>query len=489
MSCSRGRIVFWAVLLTTTGLVLGAAQRAASIWSWAVTRTHPVREFEPFVDEEPPLSTKATALPSAVGRQTILPQGAGLGWPTLLGPAHDSTSPETGLDLAWQEAGPYEKWRIAVGTGYAGPVAVDDALILLHRKADREVVECFDPETGQSRWEHSWPATYECPVAYSSGPYSTPVLDEGRVYAVGADGETVCLRLDDGSLLWRRSLHREYCVAIDVWPTAASPLVDGPRLILNLGGDETGAGIVALDKSTGKTLWTCTNDKASCSTPRAATIHGVRHAFVWTAEALLSVDPADGTVRWRIPFAANNREAAHGSAPLVADDIVLVSGYQLGNLCLRVLPDGSYRELWRGNGKLLDSQYGNLLYVGESVCGFSTTRKCLRCLDLMTGELKWQWRSRKFHMGTTIAVDGACLVLSERGYLASLTLDRNGVTVKGMTPGPVLPPPVFSYPALHNGLLYVRNDEQVSCIDLRKSADGAKQSGARSAMSQQAAQP
>ena len=269
---------------------------------------------------------------------------------------------------------------------------------------------------------------------------------------------------------WHRSLHRDYRVMIEVWPVAASVLIEGDRLIVNVGGREAAAGVIALDKQSGETLWTATNDGASCSTPRAAEIHNRRYVFVWTADALVSLDPETGNVFWRIPFAAKNSEAAHGTTPLVAGDIVFVSGFQLGNLCVRVLPDGSYHELWRDKRNLLDSQYNTLLHVDGMVWGFSSTRRRLRCLDLVSGALKWEWRNAKFPLASTIAVDGRYLALSEKGHLAVLDMTDDGIAVRAMTERPVLAAPCLSYPALHCGLLYLRNEEEMVAIDLRRLA-------------------
>lgn len=461
------RLVFWSMSALLVAALVIATLNAGRMYSWLVPvnqRADDLAWDDPAEDLHAEMRAE---LPTASDRRTLTPQGAGLGWPTLHGPTHDNCSPETGLDLDWSDAGPPEKWRIPVGTGYAGPVAIDDCLVLAHRKQDRECVECFDCETGRSKWETSWPATYECPFNHSSGPYSTPVIDGGHVYALGADGEMRCLRLADGESIWRRNLHRDYQVKIEVWPAATSPLVEGNRLIINIGGRTTQAGIVALDKNTGQTLWTATSDGASCATARAATIADRRYLFVWTADALVSLAPDSGLVYWRIPFAASNYEAAHGTSPLVAGDVVLVSGYQIGNLCVRVLPDGSHRELWRDRRQSLDSQYNNLVHLAGHVCGFSTTRRDLRCLDLFTGELKWKWRSPVLN-GTTIAVDGGYILFGEKGRLAALDIGTAGVQVRSLTRRPVLAAPAMSYPALHNGLLYLRNEQEMVCIDLRK---------------------
>lgn len=135
----------------------------------------------------------------------------------------------------------------------------------------------------------------------------------------------------------------------------------------------------------------------------------------------------------------------------------------------QVLPDGSYRELWRDKRELLDSQYNNLLHLGGRVCGFSTRRRSLHCLDLETGELAWRWRS-PVRNGSIIAVDGNYLLFGESGRLASLAISEEGATLRSVTERPVLRPICVSYPALHRGLLYLRNEEEMVCIDLRRPA-------------------
>lgn len=464
MSKPRARLFFWSVVSVLVAAVLLARPRLEAAWHRWVGRASNSAELIRPQDDEP--VGRLLELARAADRESILPTHVGVGWPSLLGPNSDCTSPERGLNWAWGESGPPEKWRIQAGQGYASPVVLGNRLILFHRVDEREVVDCLDAETGAGIWSQSWPATYECPFNHSSGPYSAPFLQEDRVYVIGAAGRLACLDLEDGAEIWHRDVHQDYQVELEVWPVAASPVVEGDLLIVNVGGRKTGAGIVAFDKQTGETAWTAMEDGMSCAMPRVATMHGKRFLFVWTADALVSLNPEDGHVHWRLPFAAKNYEAAHGTSPLIAGNIVLVSGYQVGNLCLRILPDGSCEELWRDNRKLLDSQYKSLLHVDGHVCGFSMIRKSLRCLDLETGAMKWQWRS-KITNGSTIAVDGHYLVLGEKGRLAAIDMTSEGVEEIAMTARPILQGPILAYPAVHNGLLYLRNDQEVLCVDLR----------------------
>ena len=134
------------------------------------------------------------------------------GWPCLYGPSHLNVSLETNLALPWPGSQPAVLWENDIGTGYSAPVVVDGRLIVLHRIGDEEIVECFDPNCGTSLWQHRYPTSYVCRYEYSNGPYSTPVIHNGRVYAVGGQAQMHCLNLSNGSLVWERRLAEEYLV-------------------------------------------------------------------------------------------------------------------------------------------------------------------------------------------------------------------------------------------------------------------------------------
>jgi outer membrane protein assembly factor BamB len=388
------------------------------------------------------------------------------GWPNFLGPSHDSVSLEADVVTEWPANGPREKWRREIGYGYSAPICLDDYLVAFHRVGDEEIVQCFHPESGECRWDFRYPTTFKCGSHYSDGPYSTPVMDAHHVFALGAQGQLHCLDLHGGKLIWRRHLLDDYRVELDVFPVGTSPLLEGDRLVINIGGRTTGAGIVAIDAATGETVWTATDHGASFATPCAATIHGHRHLFVWTEQALVDLDPETGQVRWKIPFRAKSPETAHATSPVVFEDIVFLSGYQAGCLCVRVLADGRYEELWRDKRRVLDSQYNNLLCLDGYAYGCSALQASLRCLHLTTGELQWRWRGR-IREGATVAVGDRILLLGNHGRLASLDVDPEKPRLRAMTAKPIMESPCYTAPALHRGLLYLRNEGTLLCLDLR----------------------
>jgi outer membrane protein assembly factor BamB len=305
-------------------------------------------------------------------------------------------------------------------------------------------------------------------VAYTDGPYSTPALDDKSLYAVGAEGVLHCLRLGDGSMKWRRNLSKEFQVVPGLFGVGASPLVEGDHLILNVGGmtsDGQVAGVVALDKHTGKTLWAATDHGASFATPRAATIHGRRLIFVFTDLGLLSLDPETGRVLGEAPFCTAAPENYNAASPMVDGDRVLATVYAGGALCLRVLPDGALEELWRDR-RALPNHYSTLIAHDGHVFGFSSLDWSLRCVDLSSGTVAWRWRS-DLRRGQGLLVDGKLLYLGEDGHLALLDASTTQMRLRAMTREPILASPCYAAPALARGLLYLRNEQEVLCLDLR----------------------
>ena len=83
--------------------------------------------------------------------------GAAQDWPQFFGPDRNGVYSGPPLAQTWNDGGPPLVWEQGVGEGFSGPVVSDGRLILFHRVSNREVVEAFDPETGTSLWEYSYP--------------------------------------------------------------------------------------------------------------------------------------------------------------------------------------------------------------------------------------------------------------------------------------------------------------------------------------------
>ena len=82
------------------------------------------------------------------------------------------------------------------------------------------------------------------------GPRSTPTVDGDRLFVLTENGDLAALRATDGGVVWQRNILRDFNGQNISWLLSESPLVDGDKVIVTPGG--RGAGMVALDKATGK---------------------------------------------------------------------------------------------------------------------------------------------------------------------------------------------------------------------------------------------
>ena len=200
-------------------------------------------------------------------------------WPQFLGPDRNGTSGES-LSIAWSANSPKVLWKKPVGAGFAGPTVVSNTVILFHRRGEGEILEAFDAQNGNSKWQNDVPTAYRDDFGFDEGPRAVPVVAQNRVYTFGAEGQLHALDLADGKRVWSVDTARRFGVPKGFFGASGSPLVEDGRVIANIGGRDNGkdAGIVAFDASTGAVQWTATNHQASYSSAVGATLGGKRTA-------------------------------------------------------------------------------------------------------------------------------------------------------------------------------------------------------------------
>ena len=391
-------------------------------------------------------------------------------WPCLFGP-HGSII-EYPLELPkWPQTGPPVLWRMSVGEGYSAPVVQGKNLVLLHRLADEECVECRDAETGDLHWAFRYPTAYESPVAYSNGPYSTPTIVEDRVYTIGAETKMHCLRLTNGELLWSRDLKAEYELGDtnynhqEFYGFCPSPLQLDSSLIVNIGARDKAAGIVAIDQLSGETLWESTSDGASYATPVAAEVAGHPVAIVLSRDALVMLEAADGSVLFREEFRSKNPDTTNASSPLVVNDTVFACGYGVGAMGVNLPSDGFEPEvLWRER-RSLDAQYTNLFALDGHIIGYPSRLKgTLMALDLATGDVQWEFTTG-YARGNGLFINGELILLSEEGDL--LRCDNlPGKPILTSAIERYLQGPCYTGPVFAHGRMFLRTERELICVQL-----------------------
>src|SRR5882724_6624682 len=252
-------------------------------------------------------------------------------WPQWRGPNRDGVWGETGILQTFPADGLKVRWRVPAGWGFASPVVAQGRVYLadseLMKPMARERLRCFDEATGKTLWTHVYDVAYEgwaFDPTQEIGPVATPIVQDGKIYALGRLGHLFCLDTRKGDVLWQRNLEKDYAVAFA--PGTPSPLIEGDLVILLIGG-KPGACVVALHKDTGKEVWKALDESPTFSSPIVISSGGKKQLIVWTQESVPSLNPTAGTSYWRLRLITSNEYAV--STPVFHKDRLLIGGLML----------------------------------------------------------------------------------------------------------------------------------------------------------------
>jgi len=395
-------------------------------------------------------------------------------WPRWRGPAGTGHVP---AHLAVPKTLPAEAkvlWRVKLGDGVGSPAVAGGKVFYLDHRQGKEVVGAAEADTGKELWSRPLDDVFK-DAHTRPGPRGTPLIDGGRVYVLSCRGELQCLGADDGKVIWRVNFVKDLgAVFIGERGSAAgasrhgysgSPVVDGDRLIVDVGGRD-GASVVCFDKRTGRVIWKSQSDVAGHGGVVLATIAGVKQAVSFTAIGAIGLDAADGKLLWRAPV--KTRLGRHVITPVVVGETVVVSSYLAGLIGIKVTRDADgFRAERAWVDKSSSINFSSPVAVGHHLYGLAPG-KTLFCLDVRTG--KRAWAQRGFFNGmvkkgyASFLVAGSnLLILAEAGQLLLVAADpaRCRLVAKTKACGQN-----WCNPAYADGKLYLRDDKALRCVQL-----------------------
>jgi outer membrane protein assembly factor BamB len=334
--------------------------------------------------------------------------------------------------------------------------------VTLEQRDDREAVVCYHVPTGQQVWAYSYPARFS-ELMGGPGPRSTPTIQGGEIYALGATGKLVCLEARTGKEKWTADILENN--ANLKWGMSGSPLVFDGMVVVNPGAQTAQAAgtLAAYDRKTGKRLWSSGRASAGYSSPMLATLAGKRQVLLLDGEGFSGYDPDDkGKELWRHPWPV--QENINVSQPvLLGDDRVLISsGYGIGSAALQVKHEGgkwTVEPVWQSR-KMRCKFSSPVLHEGYL---YGLDEGVLVCLDTKTGERKW--RGERYGHGQLLLTNGQLLITSEQGELALVKATPDGY--QELTRLQAISGRTWNLPALANGLALVRNHLEMACYDLK----------------------
>ena len=384
-------------------------------------------------------------------------------WPQWRGPDRNGLSTETGLLQQWPPSGPPQLWSISsLGAGYGSLAVAGNAIYVQGAKDRQSIVYALNRADGRGLWSKALgPAGNN---DRGSGPRGTPTVDGDRLYVLTEEGDLWCLGVSNGNEIWHRNILREFGGRQIGWLISESPLVDNGRVIVTPGGPR--AGMAALDKMTGKTIWTSQelSDEAGYASPIAADVDGVRVYMTLTSEAGVGVRAADGKLMWRHREVANN--TANIATPVFADKKVFYSSnYGTGAALLELTGQNgevSARQVYFT--REMQNHHGGVLLVNGFIYGFHNA--ILTCMEFASGRV--QWRHRSVGKGTLTFADGNLYLLSEDNVVGLAAASPSGYVEKGRFKIADQGLPSWAHLVVSGGRLYIRNQSTLAAYDVTK---------------------
>jgi outer membrane protein assembly factor BamB len=394
---------------------------------------------------------------------------AAFDWPQWQGPARSGVSKETGLLPQWPATGPPLLWSIVgLGAGY-GSMAIQGDRIFVQgskvagerRAPNQSVIYALNRADGKGVWSKALGGVGS--NDRGPGPRGTPTLDGDRLYVLTENGDLACLKAADGTAVWQRNILADFGGRQIPWLISESPLVDGNNVIVTPGGPR--AGIVALDKMSGKTVWASQelSDEAGYASPVAADVQGVRVIMTLTGQAGVGVRASDGKLMWRHAAVANG--TANVATPIFFDNKVFYSSaYGTGAALLGLTAQaGEVKAQQIYFTRDMQNHHGGLVLVNGYLYGFHNS--ILTCLEFATG--KAMWRDRSVGKGTLIYADGNLYLQSEDNVIGIAEATPAGYKEKGRFRTADQGFPSWAHPVVSGGRLYIRDQGTLSVYNIK----------------------
>jgi len=418
-------------------------------------------------------------------------------WPQWLGPQRDGIWRETGLVEKFPDGKLPVRWRTPIAAGYSGPAVAGGRVYVTDRvlakgvqkpkndfdrskRAGLERVLCLNEADGKILWKFE----YDCPytISYSLGPRTTPVVHDGKVYTLGAQGNLYCLDAESGKPVWSHDLEKEYNTKAPIWGFSAHPLLDGKKLICMVGGKESTT--VAFDKDTGKEIWRAlTARETGYCPPMIYEAGGKRQLIIWHAQAINGLDPETGKVYWSEPVNAYSGMSI--PTPRKLGDSLFITAAMTTAIMFHLDADKpSAQVVWRGDKtEGMYSVFSTPFFENGYIYGCTNDGE-LVCVKADTGERLWNTmapnNNKKARSGDTFLIKNGdrFFLVTEKGNLIIAKLTPKAYEEISRTH--IIEPTtvawgrdiVWSHPAFANRCIYARNDKEIVCLSLAAEQGG-----------------
>lgn len=400
---------------------------------------------------------------------SLITQSAARGgdWPQFLGPQRNGVSPETGLLQSLSADSAKTVWKTPLGVGMSGIAISGNIACTLYQTDTEQFAVALDAKTGKPIWQT--PLAPACMNSMGNGPRATPSVANGKVFVYTGEGILAALNLKDGKLLWSVNVPDSLGGKPNEYGCSCSPLVVDKLVLVQSG--TTSAQTAAWNIDSGKLAWKAGSGNAGYSSPILTTLAGRQQVVVFNASGASGLDPRTGSELWNYDFPTEYD--CNTATPVVLNEnqLLISAGENHGAVILELSAAGSglkASEIWQSLGK--DSQLraewqtpvvheGHVYALDNSgSAGPITNLVCVRLSDRKT-----VWMKPRFGKSNLILADGRLWLTNMDGEVILVAASPDGFRELGRLP--VLQT-TRQAPSLANGMLYVRDDEHVVCLQV-----------------------
>jgi len=402
----------------------------------------------------------------AVAGLTPVARATGEAWPQWRGPARTGVLSADQAPAMWP-AELKKGWSLEIGEGYSSPIAVDGRVFVHARRDPDEVVSAIEATTGKIAWEQKYAAPIEknpYAKAMAKGPYSTPLLVDGRLYTLGTTAILSAWNASTGALLWRKDFSSRVDTSKLFCGTAMSPISTKHGIIVHVGDDRTGT-IMALDPTSGKERWSRSVRGPGYASPIDLDVADTPQIVTMTTRSVIGVATATGELLWEFPFDDEWNENI--VTPVVTRSGVIVSGVRQGTRLLSVAQSAgtwTAKETWHTPDVAM--YMSSPVLAKGTLFGHSTKRKGqFVALDPASGQVRWSTEGRNASGASVVAAGDHLLYLTTESQLIVAPLDP--AAFKEVRRYTVASSPIYAYPVVLRDRVIVRDASSVSVWTVR----------------------
>lgn len=386
--------------------------------------------------------------------------------PYFRGMNQDGTTPQAPEDAAWVAKSLEKVWQHPLGGGHAGISVIGKTAYTIEQRDNDECIVAYDINSGSSRWSYRYPAafTHSEPMG-GNGPRTTPVIEDGLLYALGAQGHLHCLEALDGKLKWKTNIIEDAGAKNLEWGMSGSPLVWGDAVYVNAGIEpekKTNQAVIAYHRLTGKKLWAAGTDAAGYSSIMKASLAGVDQLLLFDASGLKGLDPKSGVVWWHYPWKTSFEMNCAQPIVFGNDKVFISSEVANGGSMLKVSrTNGVWKVAESWSNQKMGLKFSNGVLFNGYLYGLSSGY--LTCLNAETGERTWKAR-QNYGNGQVLIAGKVLVITTEHGEVA--LVEATPKEFRELKKVPVFTGRTWNVPAIAQGRLYLRNHQEIACLRL-----------------------